>query len=331
MAIGDDVETRRIRQAESDGCGSGVDFDVVLRRSGEANFHIASAIVDFDFAAGVLQRDIVLRAHAEVPRGVKYFEVARAGLHVAGELREGEIRAPRNEADALRDFVCADGPVKFAVDRKNARGARDINIPAVAGYLDVAVGVGNFDVAFSRVDSDISRRAANLHIANAICHVDGLRHVRDGDAAFLIANRQRSLLRNRHVKIQADARVARADPRGTDFVAVAILHDFDANSIGNLLGIALVPRLGILLARDSNLRLIRRPHADVAVAILYRDATIRRNGFGRDLQVKIKRISPFPNMSGYLPLADTDSHDDARQRQQSQNQKNFARRDTCCT
>src|SRR5260370_38460575 len=155
MAIGDDLETRRIRQAESDGCGSVVDFDVVLRRSGEANFHVASAIVDFDFAASVLQRDVVLGAHAEVPRSVKDFEVARAGLHVAGELREGEIRAPRNEAHALRDFVGADGPVTFAVDRKSARGTRAINLSAVAGYLDVTVGVVNFDVAFSRVDSDI--------------------------------------------------------------------------------------------------------------------------------------------------------------------------------
>ncbi len=182
----------------------------------------------------------------------------------------------------------------------------------MAGYLDVAVGVGNFDVAFSRVDSDVAARAANLDAANSVRHIDGLRHVRHGDAALLIANRQRSLLRNRHVKIEADPRVARAGPRGTDFITVAILHDFDGNSIGNLLGIALVPRLGILLSGDSNLRVVRWTHADAAVAVADRHARIGGNRFGCDLQVKIKRISPFPNMSGYLPLADTDSHDDAR-------------------
>src|SRR5260370_3763825 len=134
---------------------------------------------------------------------VKNFEVAWPGLHMAGELREGEIGALRNEAHTLRDFVRADGPVKFAVDRKPAPGARYVYVTAVAGNLDVAVRVGNFDVAFPRIDTDVSPRATNLHVTNAVRHVNGPRHVGDGDVAPLVSNCQRRLLRNRHVKIQA--------------------------------------------------------------------------------------------------------------------------------
>src|SRR5260370_7243530 len=79
-----------------------------------------------------------------------------------------------------------------------------------------------------------------------------------------------------------------------DFLAVAILDDLDANTIGSLLGIALVPGLCILLARNSNLRLVRRTHADIAAAIVYRDAGIAGNFLGCDVQVKVKIVSPLP-------------------------------------
>ncbi len=244
---------------------------------------------------------------------------------MAGELREGEIGALRNEAHTLRDFVRPDGPVKFAVDRKPAPGARYVYVTAVAGNLDVAVRVGNFDVAFPGIDTDVSRRAANLHVANAVRHVYRLRHVGDGDVAPLVSNRQRRLLRNRHVKIQADSRIARAHSSRTDFVAVAILHDFDANPIGHFLGIVLVPGLGIFLAGDSNLRLVRRTHADVAAAVAYCDARVCRNGFGRDLQVEVKTVSPLPKVAGNIFPAVINGNHYAKKTEKSQNKKNFAR------
>ncbi len=160
----------------------------------------------------------------------------------------------------------------------------------MAGNLDVAFRVGNLDVAFPGLDIDISARAANLDVANSVRHIDRLRHVRDADVALLVPDRERSLLRNRHIEIEADPRIARADPRGMDFVAITILHDFDANSIGSLPSIALIPGLGILLAGDSNLRLVRRSHANVAAAVVDRDARIRGNGFGRDVQVEVKTV-----------------------------------------
>src|SRR6266446_9485770 len=170
----------------------------------------------------------------------------------------------------------------------------------MAGNLDVALCVGNFDVALPGIDTDVARRVANLDVTYAVRHVYGLRHVRDGDVAFLVPDRQRGLLRNRHVKIQADARFALGYPRWTYFVTVAILHDFDANALGNLLGIVLVPGIGLLLAGDSNLRVVRRTHADVAASVADRDAGIRGNGFGRDFQVEIKTISPLPNVTGEI-------------------------------
>ena len=94
MAIGENLKARGFGQAKRNSRGRIVDLDVVFRRSREANFNVSSAIVHIDLAAGVLQRDVVLRAHAEVPGSVKDFEVAWAGLHMAGELRECQIGAP---------------------------------------------------------------------------------------------------------------------------------------------------------------------------------------------------------------------------------------------
>src|SRR5207245_10881582 len=144
------------------------------------------------------------------------------------------------------------------------------------------------------VDSNVGCRVGTLAVANAVGHVYVPRHVSDGNVAFLVPDRQRGLLRNRHVKIQADARFALAYPSWTYFVAVAIPHDFDANAFRNLLGIVLVPGIGFFLAGDANLGVVRRAHANVAAAVAYRDAGIRGNGFGRNLEVEIKTISPLP-------------------------------------
>src|SRR5260370_26025992 len=151
-------------------------------------------------------------------------------------------------AHALPDFVGPDCSIKFPVDRKPARCARYIDFPAAAGNLDVAFGVGNLDVTFPGFNIDVSARAANLDVANSIRHVDGSRHVRDADVALLVPDRQRSLLRNCHLEIEADPRVACAAPGRWGLEPVPSLHDFNAHSLGSLLSIALIPGLGILFA-----------------------------------------------------------------------------------
>src|SRR6267154_3282145 len=325
MAIRDNLEARRLRQTQSNPCRSVADFDVLFRQKRKPHIHVSSAIVDFDLATCVLQRDVVLRAHAEIPWSVKDFKAARSGFHMTGELRECQIGAPRNESHALRHFVGADRSVKFAVDSKTAGCTGHVDVPAVAGNLDVAIGIGNFDVTFPRVNIDIPGRPANLYIAGAIRHADRPPHVGNRDVAFLIPDRQRSLLRHRHVKIQADARVTSAGFGAPDFVAVAILHDFNANPISELLSIALIPGFGILLAHNPNLRIVRGAYADVAAAVAYGNARVCGNGFGCDLQVKLKAISPSPQATGEFSLANVNGDDHSEKREKPQNQKNLTR------
>src|SRR2546422_10243216 len=74
-------------------------------------------------------------------------------------------------------------------------------------------------------------------------------------------------------------------------VPVAILHDFDGGAIGDALTVALAPGLGILLARDSNLRLGRGSHADVASTVSNRDAGVGGNNFGWDIQVEAELVA----------------------------------------
>ena len=109
-----------------------------------------------------------------------------------------------------------------------------------------------------------------------------------------------------------------------DFVAVAIPRDFDPHAIGNMLGIVLVPGLRIFLPGDSNLRLVRRTHVNVAAAVAYCDAGIRGNGFGRDLQVKVKIVSPFTNVAGEIFPAVLHGNHYAKKAEQPQNKKNLA-------
>src|SRR5258708_39079612 len=170
MAIRDNLEARRLRQTQSNPCRSVADFDVLFRQKRKPHIHVSSAIIDFDLAACVLQRDVVLCAHAEVPRSIKDFKAARSSLHMTDELRKRQIGAPRNEAHAFRHFVRSDGAVKFAVDSKSTGRARYIDVPAMPRNLDVSIGVGNFDVTFLGVDIDISSRSANLYVARAVRH-----------------------------------------------------------------------------------------------------------------------------------------------------------------
>src|SRR6266850_644231 len=325
MAVRDDVEAGGFRQAQRNPRGSIADFDVFLRQKRKPHIHVATAIVNFDFAAGVFQRDVVLCAKVQVAGGVKNLQVAGTGLHVSGKLREREVGAPRDKPYSLCDFVRANRPVEFAVDGQSARRTRYVDFPAVPCDLDVAFRVGNLDVALPRINADVSAGAANLDVTHAICHTDGLRHVRHRDVTLLVSNRQRSLLRNRHVQIEADSRVAYALPCRPDFIAVAILDNFDANAIGKLLGIALIPGLGIFLTGSSNLRVVRWAHADVSSTVSNRDAGIRGNGLGRDVQFELKTVSPLPDMAWKIFSSEVHSDNDAKQAKQSQNKEDFAR------
>src|ERR1700720_1177357 len=109
-----------------------------------------------------------------------------------------------------------------------------------------------------------------------------------------------------------------------DFVAVAILHDFDATVRGSLLGVVLVPGLGIFFAGNSNLSVVRRTHGNVAAVVAYRNARIHGNGFGRDLKVEAKTIYPLPKVTGDIFPQGFNANHYAKKTEKSQHEKNFA-------
>src|SRR5712664_970682 len=109
-----------------------------------------------------------------------------------------------------------------------------------------------------------------------------------------------------------------------DFIAVTILHNLDAYAVSSLLGVVLVPGLCILLAGNPNLGLVRRAHADVAAAVVYRDARIPGNVLRRDVQVKVKAVSPLPNMAWEIFPGIVNGKHDAEKTEKSQYKKNFA-------
>src|SRR5260370_6418432 len=183
------------------------------------------------------------------------------------------------------------GVVEFPVDRTPAAGAGNVHFAAVAGKLDVAVGVRKLEVAFGGGDGDVSRGGANFNVADAAAYVDGLGHVGDGDVSPFVADGECGLLRNRHVQIQAQARIPGKNSRWMHLVPVAILHDFDGGVIGDALSVALAPGLGILLTRDSNLRLVRGSHGDVASTVSNRDAGVGGNNLGWDIQVEAELVA----------------------------------------
>src|SRR6266700_2819459 len=292
MAIGEDFEARGFGQAEGDGCGRIIQLDIFFGRSGEAHVDAAVAVVDFHFAARIFDGDVIrIGAQRKISRRIRDFEIAGAGFHVAGKLRERQVRSLRDEADAFDNFIGADRAVEFTVDRKPAAGSGNVHFAAVAGKLDVAVGVRNFDVAFARVDGDVSGGAANFNVADPAAYVDGLGHVGHGDVSSFVADGECGLLGNRHVQIQADARIPGTNSRWMNLVAVAILHDFDGGAIGDALSVTLAPGLGILLARDSNLRLARGADADVASTVSNRDAGVGGNNLRWDIQVEAEFVA----------------------------------------
>ena len=71
------------------------------------------------------------------------------------------------------------------------------------------------------------------------------------------------------------------------------------------------------------MRIFRRTHADVAVAVAYCDARIRGNGFGRYVQVKLKTVSPLPNVAGQVFPAVINRHHYAKKTEQPKHKENF--------
>src|SRR6266700_3251232 len=327
MAIGEDFEARGFGQAEGDACGRVIQLDVFFWRSGEAHVDAAVAVVDFHFAARIFDGDVIrIGAQRKISRRIRDFEIAGAGFHVAGKLSERQVRSLRDEADAFGDFIGADRSVEFTVDRKPAAGSGNVHFAAVAGKLDVAVGVRNFDVAFARVDGDVSGGAANFNVADPAAYVDGLGHVDDGDVSSFVADGECGLLRNSHVQIQAHARIPGTNSRWMHLVPVAILHDFDGGAIGDALSITLAPGLGILLARDTNLRLARGAHADVASTVSNRDAGVRGNSLGWDVQVEADFLTTpiVRNVSRKMLPAVINGDHKAEEREKSKKKKNLA-------
>ena len=122
MAVGENVEAGGLGKRERD-TGVGVrDVDVRFGRRREAECDVAIAIVDFYFAGGVFDGyGVAVGAQGDVSGGVDDFEIAGAGFHVTGERGKREIGTLGNEAEALSNFVGADGAVEFAVECETAR------------------------------------------------------------------------------------------------------------------------------------------------------------------------------------------------------------------
>src|SRR5215467_11330364 len=110
---------------------------------------------------------------------------------------------------------------------------------------------------------------------------------------------------------------------------VAVLRDFDVNGRSNVLGVGLIPGLDILPAVHTNLRFVRRTHADVASRVANGDAGIGRNGFRLDVKIEIEPVpagGPVYALPRKLVSYDVDASDDSEQTEQPKNQRNLAGR-----
>ena len=121
VAVGRDVEAGRFGKAQSNGRGGVSNLDGFLGRKRKAHFDVAVAIVQFHFAAGIFDGNVVgIRAQVEIAGRVGDFDVSGASFHVAGELREREIGTLGDEAHAFGNFVGADGTKEFSVNGQPA-------------------------------------------------------------------------------------------------------------------------------------------------------------------------------------------------------------------
>src|SRR5262249_42291313 len=110
VTVGLNLEARGAGSGQVDFAGGVVEFNVVVRRGGEAEVHGGVFVGDVQLTTGIFEVDVVRTgAQRDISRRVDDFEIAGAGLHVAGELIEREIGTLGNEADALGNFFRADG------------------------------------------------------------------------------------------------------------------------------------------------------------------------------------------------------------------------------
>src|SRR3981189_1087861 len=100
------------------------------------------------------------------------------------------------------------------------------------GYLHIAIGIRDFDVALARVNRNVSPGVANFDAPCAAGDAYRRGHVRDADAAPIPTDCERRLCGHRDFQIQAEARIDAASR--TDFEAVAILHDLDGSALCEL-------------------------------------------------------------------------------------------------
>src|SRR5580704_17576167 len=233
VAVGEDVEAGGLWKGERD-AGVGIrDFDVGFRRGREAECDVAVAVVDFYLAGGIFYgHRIAIGAESDVSRRIHDFEIAGAGFHVAGEGSKSEIGALGNEAEAFGNFVGADGAVKFAVECETAGGRGNVDLPALSRNFYVAFSVCDFHVAFVHFDGDIAGGVANFDVATGAGDGNRGRHIGDGDLTFFVSNSDSGFPRDLDIHVYGDAAVAGAHAGGMDFVAVAILNDFNGNGAG---------------------------------------------------------------------------------------------------
>ena len=100
-----------------------------------------------------------------------------------------------------------------------------------------------------------------------------------------------------------------------NFVAVAVLHDFDGHRIGQVLRVALVPALGIFLAGNPNLRLIGRMHRDVAAPVSNGDARVGGNVFGFNVHRETELVANpnTPIFTGEMLLSVIDADHNSKE------------------
>src|SRR5580704_487796 len=330
MAVGENVEARRLGQRErNSGVGVG-DFDVGFGRGGEAKFDIAIAVVDFYLAGGIFDgHRIAVGAQRDVSRGIDDFEIAGAGLHVAGEGSKCEIGALRDEAQAFGDFVGTNGPVEFTIESEAASGRSDVDLATFAGDFDVAFGVGDFDVALVHFDGHVAGSVADFHVAAGARYGERRSHIGDGNIAFFISDFDVGFHRDLDVHVDCDASVTGTDARGMDFVTVAILNDFNGNWTGAACRIVFAPGVDIFLAGDADFGHVGSAHGDVAAPAANRNACVGGNVFGRDVQVKRVGVAKVNGKVGAFGLRFdvVDCHDGGQKRNHADDQKDFAAAD----
>ena len=220
-------------------------------------------------------------------------------------------------------FSARIGPNKLAVDREIPGRVGYVNAAARAGNTHIAFGAGNFGVAAPHVEIDIAIRAANIDVAVAGVDRERGAHVGDRDVALFVAHGDRRFGGDDDIHIRADALLS--PPVGCTSQPSPLLHDFDIRAAGETIRLAIIPCADIFLAVDADLGLVAGADADVSAIAFDRDARVRRNIFRRNVEIDRSGVA---HHVGEMFFDAFDTGDDADQREQAKNEKNFAGSDT---